>query len=56
MSAGLRTARGVTHYEPGRTHDGYTLFAGGSLATADDPRDRLATTWGSLKKRAQEIR
>ena len=27
MSAGLRTARGVTHYEPGRTHDGYTLFA-----------------------------
>ena len=27
MSAGLRNARGVTHYEPGRTHDGYTLFA-----------------------------
>ena len=27
MSAGLRNARGVTHYEPGRTHNGYTLFA-----------------------------
>ncbi len=27
MSASLRSARGVTHYEPGRTHDGYTLFA-----------------------------
>ena len=27
MSAGQRSARGVTHYEPGRAQDGYTLFA-----------------------------
>ena len=36
--------------------NGYTLFAGGSLATAVDPRDKLATTWGSLKRRAQAIK
>jgi len=27
VSAGPRSARGVTHYEPGRAFDGYTLFA-----------------------------
>ncbi|MDE0300658.1 MAG: hypothetical protein OXN17_18635 [Candidatus Poribacteria bacterium] len=36
--------------------NGYTLFAGGSLATAVDSRGKLATTWGSLKQRAQDIK
>ena len=34
----------------------YHLFSGGSLATAVDPRRKLAMTWGSLKRRAQRIK
>ena len=34
--------------------NGYHLFPGGSLAV--EPEDKLATTWGSLKRRVQEAR
>ena len=34
--------------------NGYHLFPGGSLATAVRSRGKLAATWGSLKRRAQD--
>ena len=34
----------------------YHLFSGGSLATAVDPRRKLATTWGNLKQPAQDVK
>ena len=45
--------RGAAHYADS-SGNGYTLRARGSLAV--EPRDKLATTWGSLKKRAQDFR
>ena len=39
---------------PDESGNGYTLVAGGSLAGhVVDPRGKLATEWGSLKRRAR---
>ncbi len=43
--------RGATRYADS-SGNGYTLRAGGSLAV--EARDKLATTWGSMKRRALE--
>lgn len=45
-----------SHIYEDSSGNGYTLRAGGSLATAVHPHDKLATTWGSLKRRAQDMK
>ena len=45
-----------SHIYEDSSGNGYTLHAGGSLAAAVQPRDKLATTWGSLKRRARDMK